>query len=134
MNSTRPYLIRAFYEWIVDNQLTPHILVNTDVPRVEVPPQYIEDGKIVLNVSPAAVQDLHISNYWVEFNASFAGQSLQITVPITAILAIYARENGRGMIFDQEEQGDEGGAVDAIPPPRHALKAKSRKPKLTIVK
>lgn len=135
MNSTRPYLIRAFYEWIIDNQLTPYVLVNTDVPEVDVPQQYIEDGKIILNISPAAVQDLHISNYWIEFDASFSGQPMQVTVPIKAVLAIYARENGRGMIFDQEERGEEGeGTIVATPPPRRATKKGPRKPKLTIVK
>lgn len=125
MTSTRPYLIRAFYEWIVDNNLTPYILVDATMEGAEVPNQFIEDGKIILNIAPAAIQQLRITNQVVEFDASFGGQAQHIFAPIKAIEAIYAHENGRGMVFGEEEEEDE-----PPPPPRAA----SGKPKLTVVK
>lgn len=126
MTSTRPYLIRAFYEWIVDNLLTPYILVNAEMDNVEVPKQFVENGKIILNVSPKAVQRLRITNQVIEFDASFSGTVESIYVPIKAVEAIYARENGRGMVFNVEEEEED----EPPPPPR----SKSGKPKLTVVK
>lgn len=140
MRTSRPYLIRALYEWIVDNQLTPYVLVNAEMPGVDVPTQYIAEGKIILNISPRAVQNLHISNQALEFDASFSGVPLNVYAPIKAILAIYTHENGRGMVFDAEEEDDDGeshndmlGAHEVKPADtKHAHKP--RKPKLTIVK
>ena len=103
MNSTRPYLIRAFYDWIVDNNCTPHIVVNADFPEVEVPNEYVESGQIVLNVAMSAVSELELGNDAIEFNARFNGVPNYIYVPISAVMAIYARENGRGMVFSEEE-------------------------------
>lgn len=136
MTPNKPYLLRAFYEWIIDNQLTPYILVNAMIEGVDVPRQYVEDGKIILNISTTAVQDIQISNYWMRFDARFSGQPVTVCLPVHAVLAIYARENGRGMVFNQEEE--EGGDTDVgnippPPPPKHATKA-SGKPKLKIVK
>jgi len=127
MTSSRPYLLRALYEWIVANQLTPYILVDATMEGSEVPTQYVEEGKIILNISPNAVNQLSISNQLVEFDASFSGRALHIYAPIKAVMAIYARENGRGMVFNQEEE-DEFEA----PPPKPSVK--KNKPKLTIVR
>lgn len=102
MTSNRPYLIRAIYDWIVDNNLTPHILVNTEYPEVQVPQEYVQSGKIVLNISPQACRGLHLENDRVVFTARFSGITHQIFVVPAAILAIYAKENGRGMEFGEE--------------------------------
>ena len=103
MTSSRPYMVRALYEWIVDNNCTPYILVDAHVPGVEVPQQHVnKDGQIVLNVAPTAVMDLLIRNEGVSFNARFGGIPTDIYVPSRGILGIYARENGQGMIFEPE--------------------------------
>lgn len=132
MTSTRPYLIRAIYEWIEDNNLTPHILVNTEAPGVEVPKQHIHEGRIVLNINATAVRDLRLGNEWIEFNARFGGVARTLQIPVSAVLAIYARENGQGMAFGEEPGGD-------APPPDAPQPAKpsprsDRKPKLKLVK
>ena len=103
MNSSRPYLVRALYEWIVDNDCTPHMLVNSDYPKVQVPQGFASDGQIVLNVSPTAVRQLHMDNEAVSFEGRFGGVPHTLYVPIPAILGVYARENGQGMVFDLEE-------------------------------
>ena len=100
MNSSRPYIIRAIYEWIVDNGCTPHLLVDASFNGVDVPQAYISDGQIVLNISPGAVVGLEMTNESVFFNGRFGGVATDILVPIGGILGIYARENGQGMIFD----------------------------------
>ena len=105
MTSSRPYLIRAIYEWISDNALTPYILVNAELPQTVVPQQFVEDGKIVLNISSQAIDNLHIDNDWLMFSARFNGKAMEVSVPVAAILAIYAKENGQGMVLDREEQG-----------------------------
>lgn len=103
MTSNRPYLLRAFYEWIVDNDCTPHLVVNADFPSVQVPTQFIQEGQIVLNISPSAVTNFSMDNQALSFNARFGGQPMQVYVPVGAILAIYARENGEGTVFTPEE-------------------------------
>jgi stringent starvation protein B len=103
MTPNRPYLIRAVNEWLLDNRCTPHLLVNADAPGVDVPRQYIQDGKIVLNIGPNAVEGLRVSNDEVTFLARFSGVSQMVSLPINAVLAIYAKENGRGMMFSEEE-------------------------------
>ncbi len=105
MTSSRPYLIRALYQWIVDNGVTPYILVDASVEGVDVPPQYIQDGKIVLNVAPMAVHNLTLGDDQVIFNARFGGKPTDIFVPTEAVLAIYAKENGQGMMFTEEPGG-----------------------------
>ncbi|UUD63080.1 ClpXP protease specificity-enhancing factor [Pseudomonas seleniipraecipitans] len=102
MNSSRPYLIRALYQWIVDNDCTPHLLVNAEYPGVLVPTGFVSDGQIVLNVSPTAVRELDIGNAAVSFEGRFGGVAHNLFVPAPAVLAIYARENGQGMVFDLE--------------------------------
>lgn len=103
MLSNKPYLIRAFYEWIVDSQCTPYLLIDATKPRVDVPEQFVEDGQIVLNVSPEAVTDLLITKQDVTFIARFSGVKKNIYIPIQAVLAIYAMENEQGMFFEPEE-------------------------------
>ena len=98
----RPYLLRAFYDWIVDSECTPHIIVNATMPCVEVPQQFIEDGKIVLNIAPRSVIQFSMDKEAVAFNARFSGQPMQVYVPLYAIEGIYARENGSGTIFPEE--------------------------------
>ncbi len=116
LTSTKPYLIRALYDWINDNKCTPYVIVNADAKDVEVPKQYVEEGRIVLNISPAAVRDLRISNDFLEFNARFAGVVTQLYAPIAAILAIYAQENGQGMVFeDKSEQVSAGSDKKTTP-------------------
>lgn len=128
MTSNRPYLLRALYEWIIDNQLTPYILLDAEMQAVDVPKQYIKDGKILLNISPSAIQALKITNQIIQFNASFAEVPMQVYAPIKAVLAIYARENGRGMVFSEEEDNSE--SEPPLPPRRQNF----GKPKLTVVK
>ena len=96
MNSSRPYIIRAIYEWIVDNGCTPHLLVDVDHDGIDVPQSYVTDGQIVLNISPNAVVGLEMGNDLILFNGRFGGVATDIVVPIGAILGIYARENGQG--------------------------------------
>lgn len=104
MLSNKPYLIRAFYDWIVDSACTPYILVNAVFPHCKVPKEFVENGEITLNVSPEAIRDLKIAKEALEFRASFSGVVHIIYVPIKAVLAIYANENQQGMFFDYEEE------------------------------
>lgn len=103
----RPYLLRAFYEWLLDNQLTPHLVVDVTLPGVNVPMEYARDGQIVLNIAPRAVGNLELANDEVRFNARFGGVPRQVNVPMSAVLAIYARENGAGTMFEPETGYDE---------------------------
>ena len=107
MTSTRPYLIRAFYEWIVDNNCTPHIVVNADILGTDVPREYIDGGQIVLNIAMSAVQSLSLGNELIHFQARFNGIAREVNIPIKAVMAIYARENGRGMVFTEDDDGEE---------------------------
>jgi stringent starvation protein B len=100
MTTHRPYLVRALNEWILDNNCTPYILVNAHVTGVEVPQNFVKDGQIVLNISPVAVQGLVMTNDGLEFNGRFGGIPTRVYVPIAAVMGIYARENGQGMIFE----------------------------------
>jgi len=112
MKSSRPYLLRAIHEWIVDNDCTPFLLVNAAHPGVEVPSEYIENDKIILNIGPAATQQLALGDEAVTFQARFGGRARQVLAPMGAILAVYARENGQGMLFTDEAEGtDDSGAA-----------------------
>jgi stringent starvation protein B len=126
MKSSRPYLIRAIHHWIVDNELTPYLIVDALAPGVEVPKQYVQQGRIVLDVSPRAVRSLQLGNDWIEFSARFGGASLPVRVPTQAIQAVYAKENGVGMAFQEEGPGAE--------PPPDAAGGNKVKPKLRVVK
>lgn len=103
MNSSRPYLIRAIYDWVVDNALTPYVLVDATLPNVAVPERFIEDGQIILNIAPQAVGGLSLGNESVEFDARFSGVAQHVYVPVQAVKAVYAFENGRGMVFSEDE-------------------------------
>lgn len=107
MRSSRPYLARALYEWLVDNELTPYLVVDASLPGVEVPRQFVQNGQIVLNVAPTAVRDLYMENQAIGFSARFGGHPMQVMIPIPALIAIYARENGAGMVFGHEPELDE---------------------------
>ena len=103
MSPTRPYFVRTLYEWIVDNNCTPYLLVDATYSKVVVPLEFVDDGKIVLNLTPSAVRHLHMDNEFVQFSARFGGRSQEIYLPIGAVLAIYAKENGKGMFFESGE-------------------------------
>jgi stringent starvation protein B len=103
MTPNRPYLIRAIYDWILDNQMAPHLLVNASHPGALVPTGFVQDGRIVLNISPTAVRGLVLGNERIGFSARFGGVSMEVSVPPDAVLGIYARETGRGMLFGEEE-------------------------------
>jgi stringent starvation protein B len=131
MQALKPYLIRAAYDWIIDNGCTPYLLVNADVEGVVVPRQYVREGKIVLNVHPRAIQGLSIGNQSITFNARFGGKPMQIDIAIRSVLEIYAQENGRGMLFNAADE-DEAPPPPETPAPQTSA-AKTR-PKLTVVK
>ena len=137
MNSSRPYLVRALYEWIVDNDCTPHLLVNADFAGVQVPPGFASDGQIVLNVSPGAVRHLHMDNEAVSFEGRFGGVAHSLYIPAAAVLAIYARENGQGMVFDLEPpvpDDDDGDGPDDQGPSGGESPRPSGRPSLKVVK
>ncbi len=134
MTSNRPYLIRAIYEWIGDNGMTPHLLVDASQPGVQVPMQSVKDGQVVLNIADRAVGQLSLGNDGIRFNARFSGVSRAISVPLAAVLAIYAQETGQGMMMPREEQTDESATsaehaepslAPAAPPPAEAAKRPS---------
>ncbi|MCW8330471.1 ClpXP protease specificity-enhancing factor [Photobacterium sp. SDRW27] len=102
MTPRRPYLARAFYDWLVDNDLTPHLVVDATLPGVKVPMEFVSDGQIVLNIAPRAVGNLELGNEAISFNARFSGRPHSVIVPMYAALAIYARENGAGTMFEPE--------------------------------
>ncbi|MBA2778776.1 ClpXP protease specificity-enhancing factor [Billgrantia kenyensis] len=102
MLSSRPYLARGLYEWLLDNEHTPYVVVDAEQPGVNVPRQFVSNGQIVLNIGPTAVRDLLIDNDAISFHARFGGQPMQVVVPMAALVAIYARENGVGMVFGHE--------------------------------
>lgn len=113
MTPNQPYLLRAFYEWIVDNDLTPHIVVNAMLEGVDVPTEHIKGGQIVLNISPSACGELLIQNDWISFKARFSGVARELFVPVPAVLGIFARENGAGTVFMDEETLGEPPQPDA---------------------
>ncbi|GAB2947364.1 ClpXP protease specificity-enhancing factor [Hafnia psychrotolerans] len=114
MSPRRPYLLRAFYEWLLDNQLTPHLVVDVTMPGVMVPMEFASDGQIVLNVAPRAVGNLELGNDDVRFNARFGGVPRNVFVPIAAVLAIYARENGAGTMFEPEPAYESEAAFEGL--------------------
>ncbi|QYN44029.1 ClpXP protease specificity-enhancing factor [Gilliamella sp. ESL0441] len=104
MTARRPYLFRAFYDWIVDNELTPYIVVDASVFGVLVPQEFVKDNQIVLNLAPHSVAKYMATNEKIEFNARFSGVSQHIVVPMSAVEAIYARENDAGIVFEDEPE------------------------------
>lgn len=127
MTSNRPYLLRAFYDWIVDNDMTPYILVDASYPGIQIPHDFVQDGRIVLNISPTACRGLMLENDRILFTTRFSGQSTQIFLAPGAVLEIYAKENGRGISFPPEED-------DTLPPSgSDSDKASRKKPSLKLV-
>jgi stringent starvation protein B len=131
MTPQKPYLVRAIYEWINDNHMTPYLLVNTDYEGVQVPTEYINDHKIVLNIAPDAVRNFHADNDWISFSARFSGKAMELFIPIIAVQAIYSKENNEGMFFPDEDMPPppEPSKIDdeVVPPPKS-------KPSLKVVK
>jgi stringent starvation protein B len=128
MTSNRPYLLRALYEWIADNRMTPHILVDAGKPGVDVPDQAVQKGKVILNIDRAAVRDLDLGNEWLSFDARFSGRQFHVSVPVEAVLAIYSKENGQGMMFAQDDDSEGPDDPDGGPG------KPSKRPHLTVVK
>jgi stringent starvation protein B len=147
MTSNRPYLIRALFDWICDNGLTPYLLVDATQPGVRVPPQSVKDGRIVLNIAPRAITKLELANDVVSFQARFSGVAMLVIAPVDAVLAIYAMENGEGMMFPSVEAtavedagvqpvdvvGDETDRLPDDPEPSSGQKP-AGKPHLRIIK
>ena len=113
MSSQRPYLLRALYEWIADNGMTPHVLVDARMPGVRVPTHAVKDGRIVLNIAERAVAKLELGNEALRFSARFAGVSQAVMVPLEAIIAVYARETGQGMAMPEEQRATTPSQDDA---------------------
>ncbi len=130
MNSSRPYLIRGLYEWIVDNDCTPHLLVDAEFPGASLPQGFASDGQIVLNVSPSAVRNLDMSGSDISFEGRFGGVPHSLYIPAAAVLAVYARENGQGMVFELESSESDGPSDDEPPRPPKV----SGRPSLKVVK
>lgn len=128
MTSSKPYFIRALYEWIVDNQCTPYLTVDAHSPQVMVPMQYVnKEGTIVLNMAPRAIEKLHISNEVITFSARFGGVSTDLYIPSYAVLGIYARENGQGMMFEKEH-------TPTPPSPPTPTDPAPKRPSLRVIK
>jgi stringent starvation protein B len=125
----RPYLLRAMHEWMSDSGYAPHVIVEAEREGVDVPRAYVKDGKIVLNLSNSATQRLKLGNDHIEFQARFAGVVHHVRVPIAAVLGIYARETGEGMVFSEQDLGPQPPS-EPTPP---AEEGKGR-PRLTVVK
>jgi stringent starvation protein B len=120
MTPSRPYFVRAVYEWLNDNSMTAHVVINALATGVQVPVQHVQDGRITLNIAPGAVRDLFIDNDGLSFSARFGGIPTNIYAPMQAVLAIYARENGQGMFFENDEEFD--------PPPADSVGTAAKKP------
>jgi len=126
MRSNRSYLLRAFFDWIVDNDCTPYIVVNAHYHGVEVPQDFVTDGQIVLNIAPRAVTNFDMNHKFVQLSTRFSGMPIDIYIPVGAVMGIYTQENGQGMVFEPETDDD-------TPPPAppkgpKAVKTKSDKP------
>jgi stringent starvation protein B len=147
LSSTKPYLTRAIYEWILDNGLTPHLLVDAGYPGTEVPAQFVQDGQIILNLAPTAVRNLVMGNEWISFGARFSGTPYELLIPSEAVLGIFSRENRQGMVFAAPEypgqdapepEGDiqaPGGPTKSTPSPEDPRGGKPKGgPRLKVVK
>ena len=130
MTSSRPYLVRAMYQWIADNGMTPHLLVDVAVDGVHVPAEHVQKGKIILNIAPMAITGLVLGDAEITFNARFSGRSMALNVPVEAVLAVYAKENGQGMMFS-EDDGAVTSRDDDDPGPD---KPTPKRPSLRVVK
>jgi len=136
---SRPYLLRALYEWVLDNDLTPHLAVDATLQGVQVPEQFVQDGQITLNIAPGAVQGLMLEDHGISFSARFGGVPMNVYIPMVAVMAIFTRENGMGMGFGVEpgveallEQAEAGALLPDDEPPEPPKGG--RKPSLRVVK
>jgi len=127
MTSQKPYLIRAIYEWLIDNQQTPYLQVDTLFDGVQVPLEHIQDNQIILNIDPGAVRNYFADNEWISFSARFSGKSMELFIPIDAVIAIYSKENNQGMSFSNTQTAPP-------PPPQKPSNTKKERPSLSIVK
>jgi len=130
MTSSRPYLVRAMYQWIADNGMTPHLLADASVEGIQIPVEHVQNGKIILNIAPMAITGLVLGDNEITFSARFSGKSSGIYIPIDAVLAIYAKENGQGMMFS-EDDGAISSSDDDEPEPDPD---KPKRPSLRVVK
>lgn len=138
-SSLKPYLIRAFRDWAMDNGFTPQVLIDVEHDDVDVPGSYVSDGRIVLNIHDNAISNLDVSNEWIQFSTRFSGVAHEIAAPLDAILAIYTRENSEGMVFQRVEQipdSDDDPTLDqdTTPSPKSPGKTKKGQPHLRIVR
>ena len=133
MTSSRPYLIRAMYQWVADNGMTPHLLVDVSVDGVQVPTQHIQNGKIILNIAPMAINGLVLGDTEITFSARFSGQPMGLVIPVEAVLAVYAKENGQGMMFSEDDGAVSSPDNDSDPDP-DPDPDKPRRPGLRVVK
>lgn len=139
MTSSRPYLIRAMYQWITDNGMTPHLLVDVSIDGVQVPTEHVQNGKIILNVAPMAIGSLILGDDEITFSARFSGKSMSIYIPIEAVLAVYAKENGQGMMFTEDDGAVSSDDDDLDPDPDSGpgsgpSSSKTKRPSLRVVK
>lgn len=132
--SRRPYLIRAIFDWCCDNGYTPHLLVAADYPGVAVPRDYVKDERITLNISPVAVQNLDLNSDPIWFSARFGGRPFDVQFPPGAVLAVFARENGEGVLFGEVEPADPQAAGGPAPQPEPPKPTKPTRPTLRVVK
>ena len=137
MNRRRPYLLRALYEWIVDSGEVPNVLVDAEIDGVVVPSEHVRDGQIVLNISPQAVRNLSLGNDYVMCEGRFSGRSVELILPIESVRAIYCRDSGQGLAFDDEDllegDGELGADVTQASQPTNGPKPPGDKPKLRLV-
>jgi len=139
MTPSKPYLFRGLYEWLLDNEMTPYVLVDASAESVMIPPGIATDGKVVLNLAPSAIQALEMTNEHLSFSARFSGVARDIYCPMNSVLAIYARENGEGMMFAEgstaEDKPPQGNATqDSGVSSKQKSAKKSKPPGLKIVK
>jgi len=131
MTSSRPYLVRAMYQWIVDNGMTPHLLVDVSAGDVHVPAEHVQNGKIILNIAPMAISALVLGDIDITFEARFSGQSMALSIPVEAVMAVYAKENGQGMMFSEDDGATSSSTDDDDPEPDPD---KPKRPNLRVVK
>lgn len=134
MTPNRPYLLKAFFDWLLDNELTPHLVVDATQANVTVPSQFVNDGQIVLNIAPSAIAAFNMDLQHVSFSARFGGKPFQVYVPMAAVVAIYARENGAGTVFEPEAAYEQVEELESLPEEIVEKDDTPKKPTLTIVK
>jgi len=131
MTSSRPYLVRAMYQWITDNGMTPHLLVDVSIEGVQVPTEHVQNGKIILNIAPMAITGLVLGDAEINFSARFSGKPMELYIPIDAVLAVYAKENGQGMMFSEDDGASTAPEDENGPKPDPD---KPKRPSLRVVK